>query len=105
MPSIAIRIGSRRRGELQLLHVDEHLALVVAAGAAHAVRHFGLAATGAGGEVHDMDVVVRPATAAPRLREFALGIRHTFSRRNPLCPLIEAKIVSERGVYCKGQSR
>src|SRR5579862_1093438 len=91
--------------ELQLLHVDEHLALVVAAGSADAVGHLGLAAAGAGGEVHDMHVVVRPAASAPGLRELALGIRHTFSSEAPSAPLNEAGSLAEGGAYCKRKSR
>src|ERR1041384_1050443 len=90
-------------GGLQLLHVDDHFALVIAAGAAHAMGHLGLAAAGAGGEVDDVDVVVRPATSAPGLREFAFRIRHTFSVGGPPPPLIEGESLAKRPSQCKGK--
>src|ERR1044071_2858963 len=73
-------------GGLQLLHVDDHFALVIAARTAHAMGHLGLAAAGAGGEVDDMDMVVRTAAAAPRLRKFPLRIRHRISSTTPSAP-------------------
>src|SRR5687768_6010990 len=65
---------------LDLLHVHDHLALVVSARAAHAVRELGLVASRTSGEIDHVDMVVGPAVALPVPRQFPLRVGHTFSR-------------------------
>src|SRR5260221_14663536 len=73
------KLGSRFRPVwiLQLLHVDCHRSLVEAAISADAVRHLGLVAAGTDGQVRHVNVVVRTAVLAPRVRQFSLWIGHS----------------------------
>ena len=68
-------------GALQFPHVDHHLAFVVAARTADAVRELGLTAASADREVWRCQILMRASIAAPVSGQFSLWIGHENSEK------------------------